>query len=146
MDTGQGTNQELRSASCISTVPPTALSQRGRSTSCIDAGLENGAPIKQEPWFRFPQYLIPQLPKFKSYGPLAVYLALLSHDNPRHNCFPGIAKLAEETGLTPRGVQKALQHLKRIGVLSIRYRKRFTNKYLIKSALTPLKGKGHILH
>lgn len=109
----------------------------------LDTSKED-TPLKEERWFRFPQYLITQLTKFKSYGPLAVYLALLSHDNPQRNVFPSIKRLAELTGLKPRGVQKSLKHLKKIGVVTVIHRKRVSNKYLMKSALTPLKTKGHV--
>lgn len=101
-------------------------------------------PLKEERWFRFPHYLVEQLPKFKSYGPLAVYLALLSHDNPQRNVFPSIKRLAEMTGLTPRGVQKAIQRLKKIGLVAVVHRNRTSNKYLLKSVLAPLKTKHHV--
>ena len=100
--------------------------------------------LSGEQWFRFPYHLAKRLWVFKSFGPLAVYLALLSHAGRDGRCWPSKEKLCEETGLSRDCVRRALRHLEKRGLVRAKLRRDRSSVYYIKSTLPPLKTADHI--
>lgn len=108
---------------------------------------DNDVPYKADvQWFRFPYHLVNRLWKFESYGPLAVYLALLRHTGDDGRCWPSKEVLAKETKLSKDRIRTSLRHLEKIGLIRSKVRKDRSSMYYVKSTLPPLKSRSQIVH
>jgi predicted transcriptional regulator len=80
--------------------------------------------------------------KYLKGNDLTVYLALLTYSDKYAQCFPSVQTLADDTGLTPRNVQKHLANLDNDGWIDRNYRTNTSTiyqLYFIDTSKTPKK-------
>lgn len=56
---------------------------------------------------------------------IVVYMYLADRAGQKDNCFPGVPRIARDTGLSERTVQRAVQDLKKAGFIQVKERQRW---------------------